>query len=266
MIEQGPPEHDDESEISEDYLDPLNPEGLEEADRMSKEYLDHMRQRPSSYPNVDREPERPLHEIMSDLQELFSWLKIEDPEYVTEQSARQLKEFYSVYEIEDLYFIVYDELKGRRQPRFEDIIHEPTETDLLRWRQRETKRAADFLVIHGVNENEIHRWKGEEGSGRQQRAMRRMFWLLNQPEMAQFTDYLSQRATSEQPYDFKEMSDVIYGIIIEQARTHQKSSNERSKWVPRKQEDYRRRSLWLKLAYNLCVNVFVKDARDGVYE
>lgn len=259
-------------EEDESLFDPelLNPEGLEEADRLSKEYHSFMRHRRSLHGNGNgsKENDRPIPELTVELRELFSWLIIEDPDSVTEQNVRQLKERYidSAYDVEDIYFIVHDELKSRRMVRFADIVYEPQSTDLLRWRSRQTKRAAEFLVIHGVNENEINKWKSEEGSGRQQRAIRRMYRILNHPYMSQFANWLGQRAATEKPFDFEEMAANIHRLLIEQAAAHQQREAEKSTWIPRIQEEYESTTIWLRLALNICRNVFAKDIEDGIYK
>jgi hypothetical protein len=257
----------DEDRISPSAADEASQEDLEDADRLAREYRNHMRRRDDS-PYSDGKG-RPVNEVTAELKELLGWLGVEDPEEVNEYNVRRSKEFYmdySAYDVEDLYFAVLAELKGRRQVRFEDLVDEPKETDLLKWKAVQTKKAAEFLIVHGLDENEINEWKGEHGTGRQQRAMRRMHWLLSEPYMSQFTSWLNERALSDsEPLPFSGVALTVWSVLQEQNEIHAKMATEKESWIPRKKDEYEATTIWLNRALNVCTSVFIKDIDDGIY-
>ncbi|MBX4197304.1 hypothetical protein KW801_01965 [Candidatus Saccharibacteria bacterium] len=242
----------------------LSSEDLETVDQLGNEYRSHMRRQAGKIAR-----RKPVEEVAKEFRSVLNWLMVEDIESANNQNVTNSDELYldySAYDVEDTYFIVYSELSGRRGVRVEDIIREHEETNLRAWQEQQTKMAADFLILHGANETEINQWKSVEGTARQQRAMRRMFWLLQEPYMEQFKDFLRQRATTESPYNFGGLANTVREIIMEGQQNLSIQQQHRDDLIPRKQEELNDTALWLQRADNICKHVFEKDIEEQVYD
>lgn len=242
----------------------LSPQDLAAADKLGVEYRNHMRRQTG---RVARR--KPVEEVTREFRGVLSWLMVDDIEAATDRSVANSGELYldySAYDIEDTYFIVYSFLDGRRGVRVEDIIREHEETSLRAWQEQQTRGAADFLIIHGADESEINQWKGVEGTARQQRAMRRMYWLLQEPYMEKFKNFLMARATTESPFHFADLARTVKDIIIEGQQHLSLQQQNRDMLIPRKQEELDETAAWLQRAYNICEQVFEKDIDEKAYE
>ncbi len=242
----------------------ISKEDIEAADRLAHEYRSHMRRRRAGL--VARK--KPVEEVTEEFRGVLTWLMVEDLESANSRSVASSDELYldySAYDIEDTYFIVYSQLNGRREVRVEDIIREHEETSLRAWQEQQTKKSASFLILHGADENEINYWKSVEGTARQQRAMRRMYWLLQEPYMQQFKDFLKERATTESPYKFADLVIAVKDIIIEGQGNVSVQQQNREELIPRKREELDDTATWLQRAHNICEQVFEKDIEEQVY-